>query len=104
MAIFDHEEAAHQQQKNESYEKLKESLGSKVVKNGRIVKAKPWTDKEFWKTARIVHHEHAPALEKMKDMEKTIEEQAKKIAEFEQFFATLRGFMPRQSSIHDIIG
>jgi septation ring formation regulator EzrA len=77
---FDHAAAEMQRNQEESFEKLKSFI-------------KTQEGSEF-----LLASFHIQSLEN--EMEK----QAKQIDEYRKFFATLQHFLPRQPSIHDVIG
>lgn len=83
MAYFDHEAARRRQQSEEKFIELKKHITSK--EDG-------------------VLNEWFPAMAHITDMEKTIDEQILKIEEYQRFFSMMQKLMPRQHSIHDIIG
>lgn len=77
---FDHAKAAYDNKCKEEYEKLKENLR----------KSKNEDDEMLWKHIMKLEFE----AERMK----------KEIEEYRKFFETLQKLLPRQSSIHDVIG
>lgn len=77
---FDHAAAEMQRNQKESFEKLKAFI-------------KTQEGSEF-----LLASFHIQSLEN------ELERQEKKLSEYHKFFATLQSFLPRQSSIHDVIG
>ena len=84
MAVFDHFAAERNRKINEAYDKLKEEI-STPGEDGKLP-------------------EQLLALEKLKEMESTIESQQKRIEEYQKFFNMLDSFLPHRPSVHDIIG
>lgn len=88
MAYLDHAAEAHDKECKEKYEELKKFISSLETKGKNKGKVSEW-----W-----------PAYEHVKKMENTIERQQKKLQEYQSFFSSLSALMPRQHSIHDILG
>lgn len=84
MAHLNQAQFQREKEQRDAYEKLKKFITSKD-KDQKI-------------------NEHFFASLYLESMEKTIERQNKKIAEFESFFYTLSKLTPKPSSIHDLIG
>lgn len=84
MAIYDHFAAAEHKEREESYIRLKSSISS-MDKNQKL-------------------NEYYPAYRHLLEMEHKIEEQQKQLKMYHEFFQSLSMLIPRQSSIHDIIG
>ena len=80
MAYFDHAQAAYDNSCKEEYEKLKENLR----------KSKNETDEKIWKYMMALEHDAKIAEER--------------ITVYEKFFETLRFLLPKEHSIHDVIG
>lgn len=83
MAYFDHAAAEQQRKEKESYEELKKFLSE--PKGGKLNK--------FF-----------PALTHLNVMEHDMEKMRKRLQDYNNFFSTLRGLLPREHSVHDIIG
>jgi hypothetical protein len=84
MARYNHEEGRRIQLQRESYEKLKTNL-----KN---------LDDNLPLSHFFVARMH------MEEMEIKITEQESEIKKYREFFATLKGFLPREFSMFDKIG
>lgn len=84
MAYYDHGEALRIKERAEKYEELKKFISSKD-ENGKI---------NEW----VLAHNHIVSLEQ------EMEEQKKQIEEYEKFFSMMQSLLPRQYSIHDVIG
>ena len=84
MAILDHFEAARYKARKENFEKFM-ALAESQDKNGKI-------------------NEWFQAHEYIVEMERKIEEQKKQLQEYQSCFNLIGKFIPRHSSIHDIIG
>ena len=84
MAYYDHGAAMRKQEELDKYIELKKHITSKD-NNGKI---------NEW----VLAHFH------MVDMENELKEKESKIKEYENFFSMMSNLMPRQYSIHDVIG
>jgi len=84
MAYFDKVAYNHEVMCKETYEKLKEKLQERDS-DGNV-------------------HELFYAIEHLRDMEKRLADLERKNKEYQEFFRQLQNLMPRQSSIHDVIG
>lgn len=101
MAVYDHAKAAKEKEQSLRFEQLKEWL-AKCPTNpdhhfgfGNKPKVKPIPEIPIY---------IGEAYYKIKQMERTIEEQEKAIKEYKKFFQMLQQFLPKQFSIHDTIG
>lgn len=81
MAYYDRAAAEQEKRKEEDFKKLMERLSF----HGDL-------------------SEHWEAGEYIKEMQSKIKDQNERLSEFHRFFNTLSRFLPRQSSIHDVIG
>jgi hypothetical protein len=81
MAYYDRAAAEQEKRKEENFNKLMERLSF----HGDL-------------------SEHWEAGEYIKEMQNKIKDQDERLSEFYKFFNTLSRFLPRQSSIHDVIG
>ena len=81
MAYFDHAAAEREAEQLKQYEEIKKLI---------------YTADTLSEFKQAWYH--------MNKMELTIENQEKELEQYRKFFETLRGFLPRESSIYDIIG
>ena len=80
MAYFDHAQAAYENRCKEEYEKLKESLRKSTNEDDEM----------------LATHINKLEFESRKAKDK--------VERYEEFFKMLQSLLPRQSSIHDVIG
>jgi hypothetical protein len=84
MAYYDHGAAMRKKECADKYAELKKHIISKD-ENGKL---------NEW----FLAHEHIVYLENK------LQQQEKQIEEYRSFFSLMRNLLPRESSIHDVIG
>ena len=84
MAYYDHGAAMRKKECADKYAELKKHITSKD-ENGKL---------NEW----FLAHEH------IVDLESKLQQQEKLIEEYRSFFSLMRRLLPRELSIHDVIG
>jgi hypothetical protein len=84
MAYYDHGAAMERQEDEKTYIELKNFIRSKNDTGDNL---------KWYRASRHLTR-----------MEQEIEDQGKKIKEYQQFFGMLQKLLPRESSIYDTIG
>lgn len=84
MAYYDHGAAMRKKECADKYDELKKHITSKD-ESGKL---------NEW----FLAHEH------ILDLESKLQQQETQIEEYRSFFSLMRKLLPRESSIHDVIG